>query len=102
MSTHEETFALHCKINKIAVVREFKFHPSRKWRTDFAIPEKMLLIEIEGGTWINGRHNRGAGIEEDMYKYNAAAMLGYTVLRYTAAMVKSLVAIREVENFIKR
>ena len=61
---------------------EFKFHPSRKWRADFAIPSKRLLIEIEGGAWSGGRHTRGAGFVGDMEKYNAAAVLGYRVLRY--------------------
>ena len=61
---------------------EFKFHPSRKWRADFAIPSRRLLIEIEGGAWSGGRHTRGAGFVGDMLKYNAAAILGYRVLRY--------------------
>lgn len=30
-------------------VREFRFHPVRGWRADFAWPEHKLLLEIEGG-----------------------------------------------------
>lgn len=63
-------------------VAEFKFHPSRKWRADFAIPSHMVLIEIDGGTWSNGRHTRGSGFVKDQEKTNAAACLGYHVLRY--------------------
>lgn len=89
MSVPEEIFALHCKVNKIDVVREFKFHPTRKWRADFAIPDKMILIEIEGGVWIQGRHQTGTGFSADCEKYSHAALLGYKVFRFTPDMVKS-------------
>ena len=63
-------------------VREYMFHPSRKWRFDFAWPSKKIAMEIEGGAWISGRHNRGSGFTNDMIKYNAACELGWRVLRY--------------------
>ena len=28
--------------------QEYKFHPERKWRFDFAIPSNMIAIEYEG------------------------------------------------------
>ncbi len=62
---------------------EFKFHPTRKWRADFAIPSAKLLIEVDGGAWSGGRHTRGSGFIADQEKTNAAACLGYRVLRYT-------------------
>jgi len=57
-SAPEAAFALHCRAHKLNPVPEFKFHPVRKWRADFAFPAHMILIEIEGGVWVNGRHNR--------------------------------------------
>lgn len=71
------------------VKREFLFHPSRKWRADFAFPESMLLIEVEGGTRKagGGRHQRAEGFEGDCEKYNAAQLLGYKVLRFTTDMI---------------
>jgi len=42
----------------------------------------MLLIEIDGGVWSRGRHTRGLGFIEDQQKHNAAAVLGYRVLRF--------------------
>ena len=64
-------------------VAEFKFHPTREWSADFAIPSRLLIIEIDGGIFSGGRHTRGAGFLADCEKLNAAAMLGYRVLRYS-------------------
>lgn len=62
--------------------KQFKFHPTRKWTADFAYPKYKILIEIEGGVWISGRHTRGAGFINDCEKYSQAAILGWRVLRY--------------------
>jgi len=62
---------------------ENKFHPKRDWKSDLAIPSIMIAIELEGGVWTRGRHTRGQGYIDDCTKYNACAVLGWTVLRYT-------------------
>lgn len=67
--------------------REHRFDPSRRWRFDFAYPEQRIAIEVEGGSWVAGRHARGLGFEKDIEKYNAAAVAGWMVLRFTTAMV---------------
>lgn len=69
---------------------EYKFHPARKWRADYAIPSESLLIEIEGGVWTRGRHTRGKGYIKDLEKYNAAVLLGYLLLRYTPQQTAEL------------
>ena len=74
-------------------VSEYRFHPIRKWRFDFAYPDKMIAIECEGGTWSRGRHTRGGGFEKDCEKYNTAALMGWKVLRFTRAMIENGVAI---------
>lgn len=67
--------------------REFRFHPQRKWRFDFAWPDRKIAVEVDGGTWVGGRHVQGAGFENDCRKMNAAALLGWRVLRFTSNMV---------------
>lgn len=69
-------------------VEEFRFHPTRKWRFDFAWPERKIALEIEGGTWVAGRHTRGKGYESDCQKYNEAAILGWLVIRATTNIVR--------------
>ena len=56
----------------------------RKWRFDFAWPDRMLAVEIDGGAFSGGRHTRGAGFVEDCRKLNAAVLMGWRVLRFTA------------------
>ena len=82
-------------------VREYRFAPPRKFRADFAYPDKMILIECEGGTWVQGRHNRGGGFEDDCEKYNIAAFRGFLVLRFTADMIHSGVAVNTIEEVYK-
>lgn len=80
---------------------EYKFHPDRKWRIDFAWPGLKLAVEIEGGIWTGGRHTRGAGFMADMEKYNALAVLGWRLLRFDGAAVRSGRAIREVSALVR-
>lgn len=96
-SVGEETFSLHCKASSIFPVREFKFLDGRKWRFDFAFPDKKIAVEIEGGTRFGkSRHSKGIGFERDAEKYNRAARDGWMVLRYSTRMVVEGKAISEV------
>lgn len=72
---------MHCHPG---IVEEFKFCDGRKFRADYAIPEKMILIEFEGIISKKSRHTTITGYSKDCIKYNLAAVLGYRVLRYTA------------------
>jgi hypothetical protein len=97
LSAGEETFALHCKAHGISPEREFRFCEGRKWAFDFAFPESMVAIEIEGGTAFGkSRHSRGKGFVNDCAKYNAATRLGWKVYRYTTEMVLMGTAINDL------
>lgn len=65
---------------------EYRFHPVRKWRADYAHHESLTLIEIEGGAW-GGRHARGGGFLKDAEKYWEATKLGWKVVRWTAPLI---------------
>jgi very-short-patch-repair endonuclease len=68
-------------------VREYQFYADRLWRFDRAWPEERVAVEMEGGTYGQGRHVRPAGFEDDCWKYNTAAALGWAVLRFTGRML---------------
>lgn len=68
---------------KVECVKEYKFHPKRRWRFDYAIPEHKIALEVEGGVWTGGRHIRAQGFLGDMEKYNTATLMGWRVFRTT-------------------
>jgi very-short-patch-repair endonuclease len=80
--------------------REYKFHPSRRWRFDLAVPKIKLAIEIEGGLWVMGRHTRAPGFLKDMEKYNQAAVLGWRLLRYSPQQIKQKMYEEDIYNYI--
>ncbi len=74
-------------------VREYCFHPDRRWRFDYAWPALFTALEYEGGTSDpsergRGRHVRPRGYEEDCVKYAEAALLGWCVVRATHDMAR--------------
>lgn len=97
-------FTVVAKAYGLKLHPEFRFHPKKRWRFDFALPEHKIAIEVEGGTWSNGRHTRGAGYRKDCEKYNAANVLGWHVLRYTTDMLRDdpEQPVRDAKNIISR
>ncbi len=81
---------------------EFRFHETRRWRSDFAWPDQMLLAEYEGGVYTKGAHVRGKHFESDCEKYNEATLLGYRVLRFTYDMVRSGMALEQTERALSK
>lgn len=53
------------------------------WRTQ----TPRIALEVEGGIWIQGRHTRGLGFENDLRKYNAAVLDGWLLLRVSYGMI---------------
>ena len=76
---------------------EFKFHPTRKWRFDFAWADARIAVEIEGGIWTSGRHTRGRGFMGDLEKYNEAQALGWRIFRFTPKQLRT----GEAQNFMR-
>lgn len=79
-----DVFTTICKTDlRVECVKEFKFHPIRKWRFDYAIPDHKIALEVEGGVWTGGRHTSSVGFMKDMEKYNTATLMGWRVFRTT-------------------
>lgn len=78
---------LFCQIAKrslgVEVEKEYKFHLTRRWRFDYALPAYKIALEVEGGAFTGGRHTRGKGFLGDMEKYNTATCLGWRIVRCT-------------------
>ena len=122
MSIAEQTLAVQLEQAGIPFEREFRFAPEewcrangyvtptrrpKKWRADFRIDWSLidrfwsgLLVEIEGAVYVQGRHTRGAGFEADLAKYNAAAELGFRVLRYSTGQVNDGTAIAQIRRIV--
>jgi very-short-patch-repair endonuclease len=77
---------------------EHRFHPVRKWRFDAAFPAEKVAVEIDGGTFVQGRHTRGVGFKNDCEKLNEAALLGWRIFRFLPAQLGS----GEVYDVLKR
>ncbi len=93
----EATLALHMKAAGLNPVPEFQFHKPRRWRFDFAFPDQKVAVECEGGTFSGGRHVRGKGFALDCQKYNQASIDGWTLLRFTGAMITDGTALQTIE-----
>lgn len=52
------------------------FHPSRRWRFDFAWPSLKIAVEIQG---FGEGHNSYEGMASDYEKHNAAVQRGWKI-----------------------
>lgn len=79
---------------------EYRFHPTRQWRFDYAWPGMKVALEVEGGMWVEGRHNRGSGQVKDLEKYSEAAILGWRILYCQPSELPS-VGMERIERALK-
>lgn len=96
--------AVHLRASGLEFDREFRFHPTRKWRADFRIGD--LLIEVDGGNRM-AVHSKAGPVavgrhvsEGDYEKMAHAAILGYRVIRVTPAQVRKGLAIKWIEEAV--
>lgn len=81
-----ETFKGWCEKNGLpepSAEVMFAKDRGRRWRIDyfFEVGDKKLAIEVEGGVWKMGRHQRPDGFRGDMEKYNAMEEYGIALYR---------------------
>jgi len=102
LSLLEAEFAIQIRAAKLpASEREYRFHPLRKFRVDFAWPELKIAIEIDGATFTQGRHIRGMGYRNDCIKANLLSCSGWSLLKGDAHMVRSGDLLKSLEELIK-
>lgn len=79
-------------------VSEFRFHDVRYWRLDYAWPDHKLALEVEGGLYKQGRHNRASGFIKDMEKYNELACMGWRLIRVQPKELNTLNTLKLIER----
>lgn len=102
-SNAEETLAFALAALELCQpLREHRFHAKRKWRFDFAWPDHMLAVEVEGVTYEGGRHQRVEGFIADLVKYEAAMLDGWVVYRCSAKQINSGRAIEVISIMLDK
>lgn len=81
-----------------APVAEHRFHETRKWRFDLCFPAARLAVEVQGGSFTQGKHTRGVGYRNDCLKLCEAQIAGWRVLWVTTEMVKDGSALALIER----
>jgi len=105
LSVLEESIWVQFKASKIDLpVREHTFAYPRRFRFDFAWPERKLAVECQGGIWRpgGGAHSRPANIVRDNEKSNLAAALGWKVYKFDMNDIKSGRALQIIEDELKK
>ncbi len=104
MSALEEDFAhILDMAHIVGWEREYRFHPTRKWRFDFAWPRERFAIEVEGVVpYGKGRHQTFTGYTKDAEKYNEAVMHGWSVMRFTQPMLKDKDIVKKMTEIAER
>jgi hypothetical protein len=72
-----------------APVPQFRPFPpgGRRWKFDLAWPAARLLVEVDGGTYSQGAHTRGARIDQDAEKRATAVAAGWRVMVITKYLI---------------
>jgi hypothetical protein len=79
------------------------FHPTRRWKFDWAHPESRVAIEVHGGTWMHkSRHVSGTGFWGDRIKMNAALRLNWKVFELISDDLSDPRNHREILDEIQR
>lgn len=97
------TFAQQCQFAGLPVpVAEFRFHPVRKWRFDWAWVDQKLAMEVHGGAFMQGggAHTRGAGFRDDAEKMAEAAIAGWRIIPVLPEQIDNGIAINLIERAI--
>ncbi len=90
-SDSEAAFAFLCRVHGLpAPEREYRAWPPRRYRIDFAWPDRCIGVEVQGGTFSTGKtaHNWGPGLRRDAEKLNLAQAQGWRLFHATTDMIR--------------
>ena len=68
-------------------VAEQRLIPGRRFRCDLVWPKARLVCEVQGGSFVAGRHSRGVGQLRDFEKLNLLTLRGWRVLQVSPRQV---------------
>lgn len=100
--SREKNTIAHCliewtQVRCLKLYGEYYFHPERKWRFDWCIPELKIAVEYNGIMSEKSRHTTIGGYSGDMNKINAAQALGWRVIQLTPLNFSDLK--NQLENY---
>lgn len=101
MSDAQALLIWQCEAQGLHPVKEYRFHPERRWRFDVAFPEQRVAVEIDGAVWTQGRHTRGSGYIADCEKKAEAAILGWRVICVPTQWVTGGAALGYIERALR-
>ena len=97
----EDTLAMQLKAVGIDCVRQHLYVPGRKFRADFCLPERRILVACDGGVYNRRAHGSVSGILADIARQNFASINGYFVIRVTPQMVNDGTALKLIEGILE-
>ena len=78
---------------------EFRFHPTRKWRFDWALPDIKVGIEFDGVV-SHSAHTSITNVLNDSAKMNEAALLGWIVIRVNTPSLRDGTGYEMIERAV--
>jgi very-short-patch-repair endonuclease len=93
---YENALAAQLDEKGLKYVRQYGFIVGRRFRADFRLG--LLLVEVDGGGFVNGRHNRALGREADQERDALALCVGFRVLRVSPNQVMNGKAVGWIEK----
>ncbi len=69
-------------------VAELALIPGRRFRCDLVWEAARIVCEVQGGSFVAGRHSRGMGQIKDWEKLNLLALDGWKVIQVSPRQVQ--------------
>lgn len=116
-------------VDEVEIKKEFRFHPTRLWRIDVAVPDLKIGIEIQGGNFggpgivcdkcgkpvhrrlangrvirviDNGRHANATRLRGEYEKLSSAASLGWKMFLFMPEQIRNGLAYQLLEPALSR